>query len=193
MAYIELSDLKIYLGVTEGGDDSLLTNCIARATAIFNAQFPFSFEAKTETRYFIDDDIDNDGILWLDKPLLTITTLTNGDADATVIASADYWLQPRNESPYWYIKLKDGGTTTYFEFTTDGEISIAGTWGYSTAASGIVEQCNMRLAAYIYRQKDSQIFETTAVPELGIMTIPSGIPNDVKIMIESLQAQYVLV
>ena len=192
MAYIELSDLKIYLGVTEGSDDPLLTNCIARATAIFNAQFPSSFESEIETRYFTDDDIASDGILWLDNPLLTVTTLTNGDADATVIASADYWLRPRNESPYWYIKLKDGGTTTYFEFTTDGEISVAGTWGYTTTAPGIVVQCVMRLAAYIYRQKDSQVFDTTAVPELGIMTIPSGIPNDVKIMIETLQARYVL-
>lgn len=192
MAYTTLAKLRTYLGVTEVGDDTLLTDCITRATAVFDAQFPFSFEAETETRYFIDDDIDNDGVLWLDKPLLTVTTLTNGDASATVIAAADYWLQPRNESPYWYIKLKDGGDTTYFEFTTDGEISIAGTWGYMTSASGIVEQCVTRLAAYFYRQKDSQTFDVTAVPELGIMTIPSGIPNDVKIMIESLQAQYVL-
>jgi hypothetical protein len=43
----------------------------------------------------------------------------------------------------------------------------------------------LRMAAYLYRLKDSQVYDTTATPELGIITIPKGIPADVKLWIAS--------
>jgi hypothetical protein len=191
MAYTDLIYLKSYLNVTGDTDDAILNECISRATAILDAQFSHRFEATTATRYYNADDLDGTRVLYLDAPLLTVTTLTNGDG--TVITSADYWLLPRNEAPYWRIQLKANGTVTYFEFDDqDDEISIVGTWGYMATANAMVQQATTRLAAYVYRQRDSQVFETTAMPELGILTIPAGIPNDVKIMIETLQARYSL-
>ncbi len=192
MAYIDLETLKTYIGTEKSGDNYLLAACLDRAIAVFDSHFDHRFEASTETRYYRGIDI-YQGALWLDSPLLTVTTLTNGDAAGTVIDAADYWLQPRNESPYWLIELKSGGDTAYFAFDTDGEVSVTGTWGYTTIAPDDVVQAVIRLSAYFYRQKDSQIFETTAVPELGILTIPAGVPQDVKMMIEALQARYSLV
>jgi hypothetical protein len=122
--------------------------------------------------------------------LLTVTTLTNGDGDT--ISASDFWLLPRNTPPYWYIKLKSGGTTTAYEFDTDGEVSVAGTWGYTATVPDEIVQAATRIAAYIYRQKDSQVFDTTAVPELGVMTIPSGIPKDVRTLLDIVRSRYAL-
>jgi hypothetical protein len=39
------------------------------------------------------------------------------------------------------------------------------------------------LAAYYYQQKDAQVFDTVAIPDAGVITIPSGIPADVKLIL----------
>lgn len=190
MAYTDSTALKAYLGISGTGDDALLSSCVTRAQAIVDAQFSATFEAETETRYYTQYDIENSNVLWLDMPLLTVTTLTNGDGDT--ISADDYWLLPRNDAPYWYIKLKSGGTTTAYEFNTDGEVSVAGTWGYTATAPGEIVQATLRLAGYIYRQKDSQIFDTTAILELGTMTIPGGIPKDVERLLSIVRSRYAL-
>ena len=71
-----------------------------------------------------------------------------------------------------------------WEFDTDYWVSVAGTWGYSaTPPDDIIHAC-IRLAAYYYRQKDAQVFDTTAMPEQGVITVPQGIPRDVKLILE---------
>ena len=189
MAYTDLATLKTYLGTAKTTDDALLATCLNRAIAGFDAHFNSRFEAETLTRYYTAADIYR-GQLWLDKPLLTVTSLTNGDADGTLITSADYVLEPRNTTPYWRIKLKS--TADGWQFGTDGEIILVGTWGHTATAPNDVVQAVLRLSAYLYRQKDSQIFETTAIPELGVLTIPTGIPRDVMSIIETLQHRYEL-
>lgn len=192
MAYTDLATLKTYLGVGNTDDDTLLTSCVNRAIAIFDSHFDHKFEAVTATRYYRHDDVAG-SILRLDAPLLTVTTLTNGDSAATTVISGDYWLLPRNSSPYWQIELKyDLSSIDGWEIDTDKEISLAGTWGYMASADYMVVQAVLRLAAYLYRQKDSQVFEATAVPELGVITIPKGLPKDVRMLIETLQARFQL-
>ncbi|MCP4099150.1 MAG: hypothetical protein GY748_23250 [Planctomycetaceae bacterium] len=184
MAYATLASLKAYLGISESGDDAILTECLDRGIAIFDGEFSFSFEAQTETRYYCRDDVDGKR-LWLDAPLLALITLTNGDGEE--LGNATYTLRPRNRAPYWYIDLN---SASYWTFDTDGEISVDGLWGYTTTAPDDAIQAVLRLTAYIYRQRDSQVFETTAIPELGVLTIPSGIPADVRKIINGLRAQY---
>ena len=43
----------------------------------------------------------------------------------------------------------------------------------------------IRMAAYLYRLKDSQVWDVTAEPAAGVITIPKGIPADVKLWIAS--------
>lgn len=43
----------------------------------------------------------------------------------------------------------------------------------------------VRMAAYLYRLKDSQVWDVTAEPAAGVITIPKGIPADVKLWIAS--------
>jgi hypothetical protein len=183
MAYAALADIKGYL--LAGGqtppttDDALLTTLLARAQKIIEAKTGKLFEAATETRYF---DVPHDRQLDLDKDLLSITTLTNGDG--TVITSSSYYLLPRNDTPKYAIVLKQSADVAW-EPDSDGNtekvISVLGTWGYMAAASVDIVQATVRLAAWLYRQKDSSedgSDRAIRTPD-GSLILPSRLPQDV--------------
>ena len=181
MAYIELEDLRGYLDIDATSDNYLLQEAIEDAQQYIDSQTNRHFEAATATRYYLRDALDRDDstVLNLDGDLLTVTTLTNGDAAGTAIAATDYWLLDRNLGPpYHWIKLK-ANEGVYWEFDTDYWVSVAGTWGYSTTAPDDIRRATAVLAAYFYRQKDAQMFETTAIVESGAIAIPQGIPATV--------------
>jgi len=180
MAYISIASLKSYLGISATTDDALLSSCITRAQDAIDAYTGRWFEARTATRYYDDADILDD-TLYLDADLLTVTTLSNGDSSATAITAAYYTLLPRNATPYFAIKLKS--THGGWEFDSDCWASVAGTWGWAATAPDDVAQATLRMAAYMYRSKDSQVFDVTSQPELGQMTIPQGMPADVKLLL----------
>jgi len=179
MGYVTLTEVKDYLGISGNSNDALLRDMISAAEAAIEAHTHRRFEAHTETHYFTLDDVEGQ-VLWLDDDLLTVTTLSNGDASATEITSSYYWLLPRNASRYYQIKLY---STKSWTEDTDCEISVAGTWGWSATAPEDIKQATKRLVAYTYRGKDAQVFDVTAVPELGVITIPKGIPADVALLL----------
>jgi hypothetical protein len=59
-------------------------------------------------------------------------------------------------------------------------VEISGKWAYSTTPPADIEHACIRLVGYYYRQKDAQVFDVTVIPEAGAITIPKGIPDDVK-------------
>lgn len=181
MPYASLAQLKDYLGIDSDNDDFLLSECLDRASSFIDSYTGRRFSANTETRYYEDDAVES-RTLYLDEDLLSITTLTNGDADATTISSSDYWLIPRQGGPpYYAIRLKvDTTDNTVWEFDTDYWVSVAGTWGWSTTPSDDIIHACLRLGAWYYAQKDAPVFETTVFPDAGIVSVPSGLPADVK-------------
>lgn len=181
MAYTTLTEVKSYLGIGTTTDDTLLAALIVRAQKIIDIDRNRTFEARTETHYYRYKDTHGDTLYIMDDDLLTVTTLTNGDAAGSVITSGYYWLLPRNASPKYAIQLK---SSKYWQQDTDYEIGVAGTWGYTAAAPADIAQACVRLTAYLYRNKDSQVFDVTATPELGIMTIPKGMPVDVRLILD---------
>jgi len=177
MSYIEIEDLRLYLGIEATTDNLLLEAAIEDAQSYIESQTNRKFEATTDTRYYSREALDrhNSTVLHLDEDLLTVTTLSNGDSSGTAITSTYYWLLPRNDGPpYHQIQLTtaDG---YYWQWDTDCWVSVLGTWGYSADAPYDIKRACLVLAAYFFRQKDSQIFDTTAVPEAGVITIPQGI------------------
>ncbi len=193
MAYAALADVRTYLGIAtaETGDDTLITALIARAQSIIDRYTGRKFEASASTaRYFERFALDRSdrSLLLVDEDLLTVTELKNGDNDETIISSSDYWLWPYNAVadgvPYWGIKLKDNATNDGWEFDTDGRVKVTGTWGYSATAPDGIKHATIRLAGYLYRQRDSQVFETTADPVTGQMIIPPGMPKDVRLILD---------
>jgi hypothetical protein len=181
--YCTLTQVKTELNITTTTDDTILTNKIAAAQAEIDRQSGRTFEAVTTTKYyneFYEGLNTSENLLLLDDDLLTVTTLTNGDG--TVIPSSGYWLEPQNLTPYSVIRLKSSYS---WSFSTDGQISILGTWGKSaTAPSDIVNAC-IELAVALYRLKDTSTMTATVVPDAGATPFPIALPKHVQEVINS--------
>ena len=180
MAYASLADLRMYLGISATEDDGLLLALMGRAETAIESHTFRTFESAADTRYFERERLGKDGFtLHVDRDLLTVTELTNGDSSSTVIPNTEYWLVPRNESPKFGIRLMRDSSYDW-EFDTDYWVSVAGTWGYSATAPADIAHATIRMVGYYYAQKDAQIWDTTVVPDAGVITVPQGIPRDVE-------------
>lgn len=180
MAYCTNTDVKTYLGITGSGDDALLTSLCTRAQAMVDRYCNRTFEASSNTDRKFDAVRDTVlGVLFLDEDLASINTITNGDG--TSVASTKYVTEPRTATPYYSIRLLASSNLSW-TYTTDPEnaITVSGKWAYSTTAPADVVHATIRWAAYLYRQKDASTFDTTASPDLGVITVPQGIPADVE-------------
>ena len=183
MSYASMTNLKDYLGISVATteDDPLLTDLLTRAEGIIDAYTGRHFEAETATKYFTIDDIDGQNLYLWGYDLLSVTKLTNGDG--VEIASGNYRLFPRNDNPKWIIRLDEDQA---WNFTNgDSEISVAGTWGYSVTAPADITHACIRLAAFLYRQKDTSAdIDRPMVTGDGVTIMPSGLPSDVQKLLD---------
>lgn len=133
-AYATLSDYKKWI-VTRGGsvsqdllDDEVIEWILKGASAYIDSKTRRNFFPFVETRYY---DIPYDRTLWLDGDLLEVISLLNGDG--TPIASTEYFLEGKNFTPHWAVKLKQS-SSVYWAVDSDGNtervIGITGIWGY---------------------------------------------------------------
>lgn len=180
MAYAETALLKSYLDVGGTADDTLLGLLLDRATeAIDNYTGRVFSVADATTRTYDATRANIDGpVLWLDYDCCGIEEITNGDG-ATVSDSA-YVTEPRNGSHILGIRLKQSSNVMW-TYATDWEsaISVSGLWGYSETPPADVEQACIRWAAFLYRQRTSQLQDVTAI-EAGVVIRPTSVPGDVK-------------
>lgn len=186
MAYASIGDLKDYLGIATStyDDDLLLDGFLDRAESIIESYTGRVFEAETATKYFDSTCIEGQRLHLEGYDLLTVTKLTNGDTSATEITSAHYKLEPRNDNPKWAIRL-DSDTTWEFD-EDDSEITVAGTWGYCATAPDNIKHACIRLAAFLYRQKDTSAdIDRPLVTGDGVTIMPSGFPQDVKSLLDT--------
>lgn len=192
MAYCTPNDVIAYLGISSSGDNTLIADMVRHAQKAIESHTQRVFEASSDTTRNFDARRDVcDLTLYLDHDLISITTITNGDG--TTVSSSNYVTEPRNYTPYHAIRLKiSSGLHWEFDSNNDAEdaISISGKWAYSTSAPNDIVQACVRLASYFYRQKDAQLFDVTATPELGILTIPQGIPQDVKLLLDPYRRRF---
>lgn len=191
--YCSAADVKVYLGITGVTDDTLLTNLIARAQKDIEVYTGWVFKCAADTtRHFTVGEDTEGNSLWFDCELcqLASTNPVMNDADGispiALVRDTDFVTQPRNTIPWYGIKLLTS-TSISWEYTVDPEtgITVTGRWAYSiTPPDDILHAC-IRLASYFYRQKDSQVFDVTAIPDAGVMTIPQGIPPDVRMILDN--------
>jgi hypothetical protein len=185
MAYATIEDLKAYLKISSTDDDMLLGALLDRATAIIESPLGADrkFEARADTTRYFNSDEDVDGpFLYLDEDLCAITSITNGDAD--VLTTAEYTTVPKNDTPYYAIKLLgSSGLAWEAKSTTDdpeNAITIVGRWSYSTTPPTAIKFATIRLGAWLYRQKDTSIdLERPFIAEGGVTIMPSAFPKDV--------------
>ena len=187
MAICRLDDVNDCLGGILTDDEAGYTErLIARAAAFIDDQTGRQFEAASETRYYdpTDPEVVNGRFLYLDKDLVSVTTLTNGDSDVLTVTT-EYILQPYNDGPpYHTVQLIESGGI-YWTYDTDPEIAITllGSWGYQAAApTSIAEACALQ-AAWYYRAREAGPDQDRTIIANGVVIAPASVPMLVDEMI----------
>jgi len=185
--YCTPSELREYLGITVTTDDSLLSALLNASKNLIDRYTGRTFEADSDTIRYFDSYRNVDGVLlYLDADLCVITSITNGGGAS--VAGSNYVTEPRNSTPYYAIRLKPSSTVNWQSSSngdTENAIAITGRWAYSTKAPDIINHACKRLAAYLYRQKDNANDLDRAVVAGNSTILPSQIPSDIRLMLES--------
>jgi hypothetical protein len=181
MSYTTVAAVKTYLGITAATDDALLGTLLVGAQGWIESKTGRVFECATDTTRYVDY-ANVDGLtLRLPWDLCQITSISN--AGVAVLATS-YVTEPRYATPWYALTLKASKGLAW-QYLTDPQdaISITGRWAYSLSAPDDIAQAALRLTAFLYRQKDAQVFDVTAQPDMGIITVPQGLPRDVKLLL----------
>ena len=180
--------VKEYLRLTAGldADDQLLEQFIDSSETQLEAWTSRLFSAQKQTRVY-DYPEHTPTSLFLDGDLQKVLWLINGDG--VQIPTSDFRYIPANRGigndrqPAYEIVLVNDAFFTY-STTPIQCIKLRGWWGWSMAPNDYTQQAVKRLTAFFYKQKDSQVFDTTAFLDGGVLVIPQGIPKYVADFIE---------
>lgn len=175
MAYATLDQLKAYLyagnAVKPVSDDGLLSSLLDRATAIVEQYTGRVWQASGSTVKTFEADSYNGGtdLLLTDTQALTVTLVQE---DGVTVDVEDYYLLPRNGSVYDAIRKKAG--------TWTGTVTVTGTWGAATVPPADIVHVCIRLAAWLYKQKDTAAdIDQPFVGADGQLIVPGGLPRDI--------------
>lgn len=173
--YTTTTELRTYLGITAGSvaDDALLNDLIFAASKWIDNYCHRWFEARAGTRLYEITDTEGHK-LHLDEDLLSVLLVRNGDSSATAFDTGDFDLLPLNCERKRIVRLIWDNS---WEQDSDYYISVQGNWGYSSEPDATIQECCKELAAYLYKLRDSQVFDVTAQPDIGVITIPKGMPQ----------------
>lgn len=185
MAYCTKAQVKAYLDISGTGDDDLIDALIARAQKVIDSYTGQTFEASTNTtrEFSVLDDVEG-RILWLDKALCSINSITNGDG--TTVSSGDYSTRPRNNTPYYQIVL-DANSGVVWQYSDDPDentISVSGKWAYSASAPEDIVHATVKLTGVLYRQRAPDVEADRPILASGVWIMPANLPADVLRILE---------
>lgn len=187
MPYITTGQLSSYLGITSPStsDNAQLAGFIASAQAIIERRTGRTFAAAADSTRYLDAvyDVDYD-MLWLGADLCQITSVTNGNG--VLVTTSQYVTEPRLQTPYYALRLRgDAGLTWTYSTYHENAIAIVGRWAYSVTAPVDVQQATLRLAAWLYRQKDTAAdIDRPLLSAGGSVIMPATMPVDVMALIK---------
>ncbi len=185
MAYLSAADLKSYLGIAVTTDDTLLGQILTRAQAMIDTYTGRTFEAAADSTRYLDaiEDVTDSQTLFLDRDLCAITSITNGDGVA--VGATEYTTRPRNNTPYYEIVLKNSSNKFWtYDQDPDKAITIVGKWAYSATAPADIVQAMVRLASYIYRQKDNAgDLDRPVIVGNNTTLLPAQLPKDIEMIL----------
>lgn len=188
MAYCTVEQVRREIITEKSADNDLIGDAITQASDWINRYTKTTFEVgKDSTRYFrIDKSVDG-RLLTIAQPLCALTSVTN--TDGTVIDSSDYQIQPLN----WQVEgnlitgvtLKRSVSVRWkrTRYPEEDLIAVVGRWGYSVDVPPLIERAAIRLATFMYKQRESGVLDTVAIPEAGIVQMPAGFPKEVRLML----------
>ena len=116
-----------------------------------------------------------DGVLRLDVPLVSLTSLTNGDG--TAINKATVRLYPLNGPHYWSIRMLSTGPG--WQWVQDGLYTVTGKWGWSTSVPTPVKEATVMLAAWLYKRYQAGLQDAANNAEIGQMMYSERMPKQV--------------
>jgi hypothetical protein len=176
MAYVTVSELKRYLGidVENAIDDALLSDMVQRAQAVVNTFTRRTFEATADEMRVHGWGLVDGACLFLDGDLCAVTSVVNGDG--ATLQATEYFTMPRNRAPFYALQLRPA--VGYVWDGATGDILVTGRWAYSLTPPADVVQATVRLAAWLYRQKDNTGADSPMLAG-DTMILPSRLPADV--------------
>ena len=183
-SYTTTAAVKTYIGTSKATDDALLATLIPRACQRIDTYCQRRFDTRDEVRVFDAVTCIDGQTLTVDDDLQAVTTITNGDG--TTLDANDFVLLPANLTPKFAIKLlSSSGKTWTYETDPEEAISVEASWGFvahNTPPDDIIHAA-VRLTAWLYHQREAP-FETTAMPGLGAITVPSDMPPDIQALLD---------
>lgn len=197
-SYATLSEVREFgkFKVAETDDDTLITNLITRVSKMFDQWTGYTsgfVPDADETRYYTEDDVADDdygdgvkaGDLVMDGTLLSITSLTNGDTDATAIAGSEYFLMPRSFERKHYIRIKEASSVDW-EFDTDGYVVVVGKFGYTLTTPDDVKQAVIETVLHLYDKAKDKRFTSNQVKVSmdGVRITLENVPHVMKAAVD---------
>lgn len=183
--YCTAAELKTRLDITGSSYDALLGTLATAASRWIDrhCRVPTDgFAATVATkRYFGSAWVDG-SVLALDAPLLSVTTLKNGDG--STISAGSWWLRPRNSAVAWYIELKSDYAWT---FATDTEIEVDGVWGVAATVPAPVKEAALVFAGWMFKRYQAALSDATVNLDLGELTYSQAVPKQVVALLEPYQ------
>jgi len=173
MAYTTLSAFKSFAGfdADEGDDDDDMLNAmIASATIIIEnyTQRKFEVEAETDQAFTriagMQTNRFSGSMLYFYEEL--------ADEASAITDSPTVSYIPENGPPYYGCYLTDGAWAY-------PAVTVTGYWGYSKVAPPAIEQACLRLAKWLYDQKETNPGNSAIITPEGQVLLPQGLPSDV--------------
>ena len=177
-AYCTANDIALALNIAGAQDDAWLTTLADSASRWIDAHCAvpaggFAVAADSTRQY--DACALDDGELRLDMPLVSLTSLTNGDG--TAINKATVRLYPLNGGHYWSIHMLSTGPG--WQWVTDGLYTVTGKWGWSTTPPTPVKEATVMLAAWMYKRYQAALQDAANNAEIGQMMYSEKMPKQV--------------
>ena len=172
MAYATLAQTKQYLGITGTSEDALLTRLIDAASAAIDRYTGRRFTASTATKKILREHIVRD-VFFLPDDLRALTQVVTDEGD-TLLPSDFVPFDP----PTRLLRIKADAPSWSIEYTAD----VTGQWGFTAAPPDDIVQICIRLASWMYRSKDAQVFDVTG--QEGLNTLATRLPRDIAQMLD---------
>jgi len=156
-------------------DDVRIEQVVEAASRWIDTKTGRRFYGETETRSFVVGEDTDGAYLYFDKPLLSITTLTNGDGNT--VAATEYTTEPRNETPLTAIRLLDKSSVVwqYADDQYEDAITVLGSWGYVSSTPPDIKDACLLLVSRLWARKDA-VFGVSGQTTIGELT--SQFPKD---------------
>ena len=195
MTYTDAALIKAYAGALGTSDDALLDDLADRAQKLVENYTGRVFEGTGTSSRSFDAVADvEDRTLYFDEDAVSINTVTNrADGTPETIGTSSYITLPRNRTPYYGIRLLASANKEWdYQDDPESGITVVANWRYSATPPDDIVQATTRLAAFLYRQKDTNSdLDRPLLTDAGVTILPSQVPHDVKQTLEFYRKRHV--